>query len=136
MVLDVEIFNQMRAYLLDRQVKKIAWYKKFIEVQVKLLARDLKQDMQSGVKTGRWYIKSDGSGRHRASAKGETPAVDTRKLLQSIKVKSKFGGLEVTASTNRSYVTHLIKMKRAFFKPFYNKRRSTIMSQLKEGGYL
>lgn len=139
MSFDIDItydFSAMRAYLFDRQLKFVAWYKRFLAIQIKLLARDLKRDMQTGTKTGRWYLKAQGNGMYRASAKGETPAVDTGKLLRSVRIQKHDGGLTVTATTGTDYVQHLISLKRAFFKPFYEARASGILQGLKQGGFL
>lgn len=132
---DINYENTIKQGLKQFRVEYIAAFKQMIRREVIEVSKALKHDMQFGSKTGRMYPKSDGSGSYRASAKGETPAVDTGNLLRSITVHSKLGGMEVTAKTNTRYVSDLIELGREFFSPFYMRRKPMLARKLSTGEF-
>lgn len=137
MVIDfnIQYENTIRDGLAKFRADYLAAFKQMIKVEVIEISRALKHDMQFGAKSGRLYPKSDGTGTYRASAKGETPAVDTGNLLRSIYVYTKLGGMEVTAKTNTRYVSDLIELGREFFSPFYMRRKPMLAAKLKAGNF-
>ena len=135
MVISIDYENNIKEGLKAYRVEYIAAFKKMIKEEVGYIAQRFKWDMESGRKTGRTYPKSNGKGTYQASAPGETPAVDTGNLMRSIKIRSAEGGFEVTASTNTSYVTHLINSGRVFFKPFYEQRRNGLAQRVARGDF-
>ena len=66
------------------------------------------QSMARGKKTGRWYRKKGGK-RHRASAPGEAPAVDTGELMSRIiyDVRELEMEVEVGAEAGAPYAVYL-----------------------------
>ena len=91
--------------------------------------------MKYGAKSGRLYPKSDGSSFYRASAPGETPAVDTGNLYRSVKVRSSNMGMKKVVTTGTDYVGDLMKMNRIFFQDEYNKRVRKFRAQVRKGGF-
>ena len=135
MVISIDYENHIAKYLQEYRVSYISSFKKMLKEEVKYIAERFKQDMKGGIKTGRIYPKSNGSGTYRASSPGETPAVDTGNLFRSVKTTSSEGGFSVTAKTNTSYVSDLIKSGRVFFKPFYQQRKSGLAQRVMRGEF-
>ena len=77
------------------------------------------------------------NGKFTGSLQGSSSFASTASFVNPLnQTVSINGGLTVTATTGTDYVQHLISLKRAFFKPFYEARASGILQGLKQGGFL
>ena len=121
--------------LRKKQKTFIAFHKILLSNFAKDLERAVKRDMKYGAKSGRLYPKSDGSSFYRASAPGETPAVDTGNLYRSIKVRSSNRGFKKEISTGTDYVADLMKMNRVFFEDEFRKRIRKFKKAVRQGGF-
>ena len=121
--------------LRKKQKTFIAFYKILLAKFADDLQKAVKRDMKYGAKSGRLYPKSDGSSFYKASAPGETPAVDTGNLYRSVKVRSSNMGMKKVVTTGTDYVGDLMKMNRIFFEDEYNKRVRKFRAQVRKGGF-
>ncbi len=107
--------NSDKLYI-DRELRKI----------IRLTAFDVegnaKKEIQQGVKTGRVYQKYRPRRKHRASAKGQAPATDTGRLVNSITSEVIKGGREAIVEAKTKYARILEELKdRPFLDPALKK---------------
>lgn len=115
--------NQRRKLLLSHAVQRSA-----VELE-----SELKQAILKSKPSGRLYKR--GKNRfHRASAKGQPPAVDSGSLINSVKSQST-SPLKASVSTNKSYAKTLDnkeKLNRPFFSETANKFKAKFKANIQK----
>lgn len=105
---------------------------KITEEAADKMAKEMKNSILSGAKSGKQYFKN--GARHTASAPGQPPANQTGDLVKSIKVSKERN--KSIISINKNYAVYLefgtSKMRpRPFIIPAYMKTKRWIINKLK-----
>lgn len=104
-MIEIKLTNKEKFKLglnLLRNRTRLALMQGFYTAAQRIVAES-KQQMASGIKNGIVYRKYNPNRIHRASAKGEAPAVDTGRLLNSHIIQSDHSKLIVRITQNTNY---------------------------------